>query len=109
MRSRNRRAGDDGAATPPRRPDKHAGTPRPRAWFAARRGWLPSSRRMPQPTPVSTPDAVAIVLGGIIGSGIFMTPSIVARQVGAPGLMLLVWVAAGGLALCGALCYAELA
>jgi len=53
-------------------------------------------------------EAIAIVVGGIIGSGIFMSPSIVAREAGAPGLSLLVWVAAGGLALCGALCYAEL-
>jgi APA family basic amino acid/polyamine antiporter len=53
-------------------------------------------------------EATAIIVGGIIGSGIFMTPSIVARQVGTPALTLLVWVAAGALALCGALCYAEL-
>jgi APA family basic amino acid/polyamine antiporter len=53
-------------------------------------------------------EATAIIVGGIIGSGIFMTPSMVARQVGTPTLTLLVWVAAGGLALCGALCYAEL-
>ena len=48
------------------------------------------------------------MVGGIIGSGIFLAPSIVARNVGAPGLSLLVWVLAGLLATCGALCFAEL-
>jgi APA family basic amino acid/polyamine antiporter len=49
-----------------------------------------------------------VIVGGIIGSGIFMTPGMVARQVGTPGLALLVWVVAGALAFCGALSYAEL-
>ncbi|MGE0555560.1 MAG: amino acid permease [Gemmatimonadales bacterium] len=53
-------------------------------------------------------EATTLVVGGIIGSGIFLGPSIVAREVGAPGLSLLVWLAAGLLATCGALCYAEL-
>jgi amino acid transporter len=52
--------------------------------------------------------AVALVAGAVIGSGIFLSPSIVARQVGAPGLSLLVWLVCGGLALAGALCFAEL-
>ena len=54
-------------------------------------------------------EATTIVLGGIIGSGIFLAPSIVARQVGAPGLSLVVWVTCGVLTTCGALCYVELA
>jgi APA family basic amino acid/polyamine antiporter len=53
-------------------------------------------------------EATTLVIGGTIGSGIFLAPSIVAREVGAPGLSLLVWVVAGILASCGALCYAEL-
>ncbi len=48
------------------------------------------------------------MIGGIIGSGIFMTPGIVARQAGTPALALLVWTVAGGLAFCGALSFAEL-
>ena len=53
-------------------------------------------------------EATTIVVGGIIGSGIFIAPSIIAAEAGAPGLSLVVWMLAAGLALCGALCYAEL-
>jgi amino acid transporter len=53
--------------------------------------------------------ATALVAGAVIGTGIFVSPSLVAAQVGAPGLALLVWVVCGLLALAGGLCYAELA
>jgi amino acid transporter len=53
--------------------------------------------------------AIAIVVGSMIGSGIFRVPSATAAQVGTPGGMMLVWVAGGGVALCGALTLAELA
>jgi APA family basic amino acid/polyamine antiporter len=48
------------------------------------------------------------VVGGIIGGGIFRTPSAVAERVGSPGLILAVWVTGGVVALIGALCFAEL-
>lgn len=54
-------------------------------------------------------DAVMIVMGGIIGAGIFVNPSIVARQVHTPGLIIGAWVAGGAIALIGAFIYAELA
>jgi len=54
-------------------------------------------------------DATMIVMGGIVGSGIFMNPSVVARQVSTPFLMQLAWVAGGVVALAGAFVYAELA
>ncbi len=54
-------------------------------------------------------DATMIVMGGIIGSGIFVTPAVVARKVGSPGLILGAWAAGGALALIGAFVYAELA
>ena len=50
-----------------------------------------------------------LVMGGIVGSGIFMNPSVVARQVHTPFLILGVWVAGGALALLGAFIWAELA
>lgn len=54
-------------------------------------------------------DATMIVMGGIVGAGIFMNPSVVARHVSAPGLMLAAWGAGGLIALAGAFVYAELA
>jgi APA family basic amino acid/polyamine antiporter len=54
-------------------------------------------------------DATMIVMGGIIGSGIFINPSVVARQVHTPFLILGAWLAGGAVALAGAFVYAELA
>jgi APA family basic amino acid/polyamine antiporter len=54
-------------------------------------------------------DATMIVMGGIIGAGIFMNPSVVAREVHTPFLILGVWLAGGAVALAGAFIYAELA
>src|SRR5215210_2429373 len=54
-------------------------------------------------------DATMIVMGGIIGSGIFINPYVVARQVHSPVLILGAWVAGGAIALLGAFVYAELA
>jgi len=53
-------------------------------------------------------DAAMVVVGGIIGSGIFLTPAAIARQTGSPAEQLLAWALGGALALIGALCYAEL-
>ena len=54
-------------------------------------------------------DATMIVMGGIIGSGIFMNPYVVARQVQTPALILFVWIAGGMVALAGSFIYSELA
>jgi APA family basic amino acid/polyamine antiporter len=54
-------------------------------------------------------DATMIVMGGIIGAGIFVNPSVVARQVHTPALELLAWGIGGLIALIGAFVYAELA
>src|SRR5213592_338943 len=54
-------------------------------------------------------DATMIVMGGIIGSGIFINPYVVARQVHSPGLIVGAWAAGGLIALLGAFAYAELA
>jgi basic amino acid/polyamine antiporter, APA family len=50
-----------------------------------------------------------IVMGGIVGSGIFINPYVVALRVHTPFLILGVWLAGGGLALLGAFIWAELA
>jgi APA family basic amino acid/polyamine antiporter len=53
-------------------------------------------------------DAASIVVGTIIGSGIFLVPSSMAAAVGSPGMVLLVFIVGGLLSLAGALTYAEL-
>ena len=54
-------------------------------------------------------DATMIVMGGIVGAGIFANPSEVAHRVHTPFLILGVWVLGGLLAMCGAFIWAELA
>jgi APA family basic amino acid/polyamine antiporter len=54
-------------------------------------------------------DATMIVMGGIIGSGIFINPYVVAQQVHTPALILGAWFFGGLVALAGAFIYAELA
>jgi APA family basic amino acid/polyamine antiporter len=54
-------------------------------------------------------DSVVVVAGGIVGVGIFANPSNVARVVGDPVLILLVWALGGAVALIGAFVWAELA
>jgi APA family basic amino acid/polyamine antiporter len=54
-------------------------------------------------------DATMIVMGGIIGSGIFMNPSVVVRHVTTPFLILFVWALGGLIALAAAFIWAELA
>lgn len=53
-------------------------------------------------------DATMIVMGGIVGSGIFINPYVVARQVHTPLMILGAWTAGGIIALGGAFVYAEL-
>jgi APA family basic amino acid/polyamine antiporter len=54
-------------------------------------------------------DATMIVMGGIIGAGIFVNPAVVARQVHTPWLILGAWLIGGAIAVIGAFVYAELA
>lgn len=52
---------------------------------------------------------IALVVGGVIGSGIFLKPSLMASQLGSPLLLLFVWILAGVITLFGALSNAEVA
>ena len=54
-------------------------------------------------------DATMIVVGSMIGSGIFITSAESARLIGAPGWLILAWAVAGLMTITGALCCAELA
>jgi len=53
-------------------------------------------------------DLIFIVVGTVIGSGIFLTPGAVVRSAGSGGMALTVWVVGGALSLLGALTFAEL-
>ena len=54
-------------------------------------------------------DATMLVMGGIVGAGIFINPYVVARQLHTPLLILGAWIAGGVVAMLGAFVYAELA
>src|SRR3954454_9025160 len=54
-------------------------------------------------------DSTMLVAGSMIGSGVFIVSSIIARQVGSPGWLIVVWIVTGLLTLTAALSYGELA
>lgn len=58
---------------------------------------------------LSAIDAVALVVGLVVGAGIFETPALVALNAGSTEVALLTWLLGGGVSLVGALCYGELA
>ena len=79
------------------------------ARFQRAKGYLMEDRSGgPRPT-LAVRDGVAIIVGVVIGAGIFRTPSLVASNVGSEAAFLGVWIAGGLISLIGALCYAELA
>lgn len=68
------------------------------------------------PTAETTPravlglrDAIGLIVGTVVGVGIFRTPSLVAEHAGSMSVALLAWLVGGLVSLLGALCYAELA
>lgn len=70
--------------------------------------WKGSTDVSPTPS-LSTFDAIALIVGIVIGAGIFVTPSLVASRIGDPQALMAAWTIGGLVALAGALCYAELA
>ena len=58
---------------------------------------------------VTTVETTAIVVGMIIGSGIFLKPGVVLKDAGSPGMSLLAWIAGGLITLASALSIAEIA
>jgi APA family basic amino acid/polyamine antiporter len=60
------------------------------------------------PRKLSWLDATALVIGIVIGSGIFLLPNLIARELSSPAAILSVWIISGVLSYFGALAYAEL-
>src|SRR5215510_2606035 len=76
-------------------------------------GGLPTEQPMEQQRThlirgLTLTDTTALVVGTVIGTGVFMKSAIMAQDAGSPLLVLSAWVAAGVLSLAGALTYAEL-
>src|SRR5512137_1064739 len=53
-------------------------------------------------------DTTFLVIGAVVGSGIYMTPGLIAAGLPSPGLLIVVWLVGGLITLCGALSFAEL-
>jgi basic amino acid/polyamine antiporter, APA family len=68
----------------------------------------PGSRGAPKPV-LSTLDGVVLIVGLVLGAGIFRAPQLVAAGSSTEGTFLLLWIIGGVVSLVGALCYAELA
>ncbi len=60
------------------------------------------------PRKLGLMDAALLLVGAVIGSGIFVVPSLIAQRIPEPGLVLAIWLFSGLLVLCGALTLAEL-
>jgi basic amino acid/polyamine antiporter, APA family len=75
---------------------------------AQRQNAVKTSQGAPRPV-LSVVDAVALIVGVVVGAGIFKTPALVATHAGGTELFLLAWLIGGVISLIGALCYAELA
>jgi APA family basic amino acid/polyamine antiporter len=69
----------------------------------------PAGERVELVRGLSLLDATLLIVGSVIGSGIFFAPSIMAGYLQSPGLLLGLWLLGGLLTLAGALSYAELA
>ena len=68
------------------------------------------ARTVAAPRPLlRTVDVVALVVGIVMGAGIFSVPAVVASHAASGGAVVLAWVLGGVLSLAGAMCYAELA
>ncbi len=67
-----------------------------------------TTENQPQRT-LAAVGAITIIIGIVVGAGIFQTPSLVAGVTGDVGWVLTVWILGGVISLIGALCYAELA
>ena len=82
----------------------------PRAGFSgsSKRSSESSENGVQMEKRISLFDGVAIIVGVIVGSGIFVSPKGVLLHSQSIGLSLIVWILSGVLSMVGAMCYAEL-
>ena len=69
---------------------------------------FPEKERNKMKKELGLMEGCAIILGIILGSGIFISPKGVIQEVNSPGLSVVIWMLCGVLSMIGALCYAEL-
>ena len=69
----------------------------------------PSSKTITPQKSLRTIDIVSLIVGTILGAGIFRVPSMVAGQLNSESAILIAWLLGGLISVIGALCYAELA
>ncbi len=69
---------------------------------------MQTTTRRDLPRQLTLFDSAALLVGAVIGSGIFVVPSLIAQRVPEPGLVIAIWLCSGVLVLCGALTLAEL-
>lgn len=67
----------------------------------------PEKATAPKPV-LNAIDAIALIVGIVVGAGIFRTPSLIAGNVESGGMLMGVWILGGLVSLIGVLCYAEL-
>ncbi|ANN76144.1 APC family permease [Bordetella flabilis] len=71
---------------------------------------VPAASTLARPSPLlSTLDVMALVVGIVIGAGIFSAPALIAANAASLGHILTAWLVGGVISLAGAMCYAELA
>lgn len=63
---------------------------------------------MTQPSKLNFTDCMMLIMGSMIGSGIFIVPAAMSRDLGSPLMLLFAWLVTAGITVLAALCYGEL-